>query len=101
MSAPWSRALSNSAIDRRVPWKQLPEFVNDYAARQPEDAVRKMKGTLASTSASVLAGVANNAEAEMRLHAAREVRGRSCSCLPPPRAPHTQTAIWLARLPSL
>ena len=26
---PWSRALSNSAVDRRVLWNQLPELVKD------------------------------------------------------------------------
>ena len=30
MHGPWSRALNNSAVDRRVLWNQLPELVKDY-----------------------------------------------------------------------
>ena len=30
MHGPWSRALNNSAVECRVLWNQLPEFVKDY-----------------------------------------------------------------------
>ena len=33
MEPPWSRALSNSAVDCRVLWNQLPELVKDYRPR--------------------------------------------------------------------